>query len=134
MNETQTPDPATRDEIVRTFLAIPVMHRVMFNWGTAMEREDRKAWDIEGTDTYINGVILTIDFDYMMGYLIECVDQTSQVVSYHVIVVYPGPAFDHDSVMYEPEVGTFFERKVHHEEASEWAVGQIYGLVEGWYS
>lgn len=97
--------PATREQIVHRFLSIPVSELHSCNW--------MEAWNVND-ETYINGVLLFVDFDYIMGYLIECVDRTEATLSYHAIVTFHGPAPDgswlHESVIYEPECGTFFAR------------------------
>ena len=118
--------PATHDQIVQAFLAIPYARRTQFNWGTAPD-EYRDEWHVND-ETYINGIPLTVDLDFEMGYMVEAVDRTTSVVSYLVVVTF---AFEgHDSMMYEGEVGTFFDRKVDGQEASVWALDRIYGLLE----
>ena len=116
---------ATRPEDVRTC-----------NWGTDIERPSM--WDIPNTDTQINGVVLEIDLDYYYGYLLELVDRESRVVSYCAIAAFHGPRvdegelikWDHDSSLYEGQVGTFFERTFHTDDACAWAVGQIFALID----
>lgn len=115
---------ATHNQIVQAFLRIPFEHRVQHNWGLA-PYEHRHEWRIG--DTYINGIALTVDRDYEMGYLLEVVDQTSSQVSY--VVVVRGPGW-HDSIMMDRPVGTFFERTIDSEEACTWAVRMIFGLLE----
>jgi len=68
------------------------------NWGTSM---DNSKWDIDG-DTYINGILLTVDKDFYCGYLLEIVERDSSVVSYLVVTPFHGPAtiLDDDGVKY----------------------------------
>ena len=126
--------PATREEIVLTFLDIPDRRLAGHNWGCS-PREFEAEWHCN-EETYINGVMVTVDFDFIMGYLIEAVDRTLGTLSYHAIVVFhgqrPDGSWDHESVMYDPVCGTFFERT---EEAdrcrvSLWGVSVIHGMVE----
>ena len=129
--DTNTPQPATRDQIVHSFLRA---RRAKFGgWGV-------ESWNVEGTDTYINNCLVTIDQDYVMGYVIEAVDSTSSVVSYLAIATFHGwgwggdpDKIDHDSEMYEGEVGTFFEREMWHEEAAVWGVHKCFGLFDAWF-
>jgi hypothetical protein len=127
--------PASREAIVHTFLDIPHPERTEGNWGCG-KAENRHLWECNGGETYINGIILTVDMDYYMGYLIEVVDRTTSVISFHAITTYHGGNLhgleSHDSTMYQPACGTFFERT---EEAdrvavTHWAVEVIYGMVE----
>ena len=118
--------PARHDQIVRAFLAIPHARLINFNWGTAPD-EHRDEWHVND-ETYINGVPLIVDLDYEMGYLLEVVDRTTSQVSYLVVVRFPYE--EHDSMMYEGVVGTFFDREIDVQEASVWALDRIYGLLD----
>lgn len=126
--------PATTLEVLYTFLDIPVRNLVSYNWGTA-PTEHRAEWHCND-ETYINGVVMTIDFDFMMGYLIEYVDRTTSAIGFMVIVTYHGRDkygnIEHDFVNYPPACGTFFDRTdaADHWRVSKWAVDQIYGTVE----
>jgi hypothetical protein len=127
--------PATREEVVDCFLHIPYNHLTSYNWGTAAG-DDRELWECND-ETYINGVIMTIDADYMMGYLIETVDRESGIVMFHAIATFHGrnPVTgkqDHESVPYEPNCGTFFDRTEAADRVTvcQWAVGQIWGMIE----
>ena len=129
--------PATTLEIVYAFLDIPFEHLHNFNWGTA-PTEYRDEWEVND-ETYINGVVLSVDGDYWMGYLIEVVDRTTGVVTFMAINAYhrprPDGSQDHDFMTYEPNCGTFFDRT---EEAdrvivSQWAVSRIFGMAESYF-
>ena len=124
---------ATWDQVVRHFLQMKPEDRVFYNWGTAI---DNSIWDVNG-ETYINGIVLTIDYDYEVGWLIEIVDKTNSVVNYGVIVSWPAPdaigrgGRGHDSMIFDKRVGTFFDRQIDSLEVCEWAVPVIHGLLEG---
>jgi hypothetical protein len=129
--------PAKTIDILYAFLAIPYRHICDHNWGTAPD-EYRDEWEVND-ETYINGVLLTIDGDYWMGYLIEAVDRTTGVVTFMAINTYhghrPDGSIDHDFMTYEPKCGTFFDRT---DEADPvivgaWAVSRIYGMAESYF-
>lgn len=95
-------------------------------------------WSVND-ETYINNVLLTIDSDYLMGYLLECVDRTSGAMTFIAVALYHGRSketgiFKHDFITYEPHCGTFFDRT----EAADpvivgrWAVSVIYGMFESY--
>jgi hypothetical protein len=117
---------ATQDQIVHKFLSLDYSEWTATNWGL---NRDRKYWDVD-EDTYINGIPLIVDLDLEMGYLLEIVERESSIVSYMVIVT---GHHGHDSMWYEGEVGTFFEREVSVFEVMLWAVKKIEGLLEGWH-
>lgn len=127
--------PATDEAIVQTFLRIPYADRHYYNWGTAGSREEAVRWHA-GDETYINGIILTVDMDYVMGYLIEAVDRESGNMRFLVVVVYHGPrpdgSYEHDFVVYNGPTGTFFDREVEQDEIALWGVSRIYNLVDAW--
>jgi len=60
---------AKPEEIVKFFNTIAMDDRIGDNWGTGDTN-----WDIPGTITYINGVMLMIDEDLNAGYLLEICD------------------------------------------------------------
>lgn len=129
--------PATREEVVQTFLHIPYRHLTAYNWDTG-PAEHRDEWNCND-ETYINGIILTLDFDYYMGYLIEVVDRTTGYLTYHAIVTFHGrhPETghqEHDSMIYPEECGTFFERTPAADQLTicQWALPRIYGMVESY--
>lgn len=122
---------ATREQIVDKFLSLKFTEWTNANWGL---HKDRDYWNV-GSDTYINGVPLIIDYDYRMGYLLEIVERKSSIVSYLVIVKDPR---GHDSAWFEGFeygkpvlVGTFFDRNVEMFQINGWAVTVIEGLLEG---
>jgi hypothetical protein len=124
----------TREEVVRCFLAIPYDKLTQENWGTGF---DNSAW-LCNDDAYINGVVMTIDADYMMGYLIEVVDRgEAGNVTFYAIATFHGRnpitgEQDHESALYEPNCGTFFDRTEAADRVTvcRWAVGQIWGMIE----
>ena len=140
MNEEETPPPATSLEIVYTFMALPSSHVINYNWGTAMKREDSALWNIPETDTYINGVVLTVDSDYWMGYLLEAVDRTSGCITFIAVNLYHGRRgdgwYDHDFLTYEKPTGVFFDRTDEADYAivGQWAVSVIYGMAESHFA
>jgi hypothetical protein len=101
--------PATTVEIVYTFMTLEHREITDWNWRTA-PRDKQDRWNVND-ETYINGVVLTVDGDFWMGYLIECVDRTSGVIAFLAINLYHGRRadgwFDHDFMTYEPSCGTF---------------------------
>ena len=127
-----SPGCATHDEIVAHFLTM-LGRRDGFitrcNWGTAY---DNSPWEVGDTGTYINGVLLTIDMDYEMGWLLEVVDGGEPSLVNFVVIVTTPYGRGHDSMMYEPDCGTFFERTeaADYSVVSHWAVTKIYGLLE----
>lgn len=128
--------PATREEVVDCFLHIPYDHLTAYNWGTSFDHDLREEWECND-ETYINGVVMTIDADYMMGYLIECVDRETGYLSFHAIATFHGrnPVTgkqEHESALYEPACGTFFNRTEAADRVTvcRWAVGQIWGMIE----
>ena len=121
---------ATQEQIVQHFIR---MRDLSGNWGTSM---DNSKWDVDGT-TYINGIILTVDGDYYMGYLLEVVERDTSVVSYVTIVTFHGPhpttgKQEHDSLWLPRDAGKFFERTIPQETIAEWGVRTVYGLWESY--
>lgn len=129
---------ATREGIVHHFLDMCVHGTVSGNWGTCECHGTYCKWNVDA-DTYINGIIVTVDGDYLMGYVLEVVERESAVVSYVTIVTFFGPkvdsdgdliSWDHDSQWHPKDCGTFFDRNVHSDEAGMWGVSTVYGLWE----
>jgi hypothetical protein len=139
VRDEDVPPPATSTEVIYTFMAIPHRHLIAHNWGTAMKREDAALWNIPETDTYINGVILTVDGDYWMGYLLEAVDRTSGCLTFIAVNLYHGRRgdgwFDHDYMTYDKQVGVFFDRTddADYSVVGQWAVSRIYGMAESYF-
>lgn len=140
--------PASQSEIVECFLEIPVKH-LAWSWNTS-PAEFEHEWHVN-EETYINGVQLTIDHDYIMGYLLECVDRQSRNVNYIAVVCFHGKHPEtgyqkHDSIMYDghmgtlpgethwpKQVGTFYERNLRPEQACQWGVRVIYGMIDAYH-
>ena len=124
--------PATALSIAHHFADIPHEQAHGCNWGTAA---DNSFWSVND-ETYINGCLLTIDLDFIMGYLLECVDRTEGTVSYIAMVVYHGKhpikGWNLDCQQYEPACGTFFDRTeaADYPTVCQWAVGWIFSAVE----
>lgn len=124
-------------EIVATFTALPVSEIVGHNWGTC-GRDCPHSWEVDD-DTYINGVVLTVDGDYWMGYLVEVVARSSGAVTYQAVTTFHGHradgSIDHDVVTYDVDCGTFFDRT----EAADpvvvgtWALPQIFNMAEMYF-
>lgn len=128
-----TANVATVPEIVATFDALEHNEMWGHNWGTC-GRDCEAEWDVTD-ETYINGVMMTLDFDYMMGYLIEAVDRGTGQCTYVAIVQYHGRksdgTFEHDFAAWEG-THTFFgkEEGFSHASVCKWAVDVIYGMIE----
>lgn len=124
---------ATVPEIVAAFEALDGDEILRHNWGTCGS-DCSASWDVTD-ETYINGVIMTLDFDYMMGYLVEAVDRTSGQCTYIAIVQYHGRkadgTFDHDFISW-PGTHTFFGKDDGFDrvEVCQWAVSVIHGMIE----
>jgi hypothetical protein len=127
---------ATNAEVVAAFLRIPYANLSPHNWGCAASRDDAALWHV-GEGTYINGVMLTVDMDYIMGWLLEVVDRESGALRYLVVVVWHGQradgTWDHEWRQYAPECGVFFERTPAADPRAVgcWAVQLIADLVDG---
>ena len=111
---------ATWQQIVNHFTNLPDLSG---NWGTSF---DNSKWDVTAK-TYINGIMLTIDCDFEMGYLIEVVDRTSGQLSYGVIVNSLHGVLSHQ---YEQDAGIFFQRNIDNQSISSWGVQEIYRLLK----
>jgi hypothetical protein len=120
-------------EVVQCFLDIPWDIQTRENWGTGLHSE---FWHCN-EETYINGVVMTIDADYMMGYLIEVVDRTSGRVTFYAITTFHGRNIetgeqDHESELYPHDCGTFFDRTAAADRITvcQWAVEVIWEMIE----
>lgn len=126
-------DVATHAEIVECFEALSSREITDHNWGTCI-RPCQDQWKVT-KETYINGIMMTLDFDYRMGYLIQAVDRTSRQCTYIAIVLYHGRrtdgTFEKDWMVW-PGTHTFFGREEGFDEADicRWAVGVIYGAID----
>jgi len=117
---------ATREQIVNKFLSLNYWDWTQRNWGCVAQYE-RDYWNVDD-DTYINGVPMTIDFDFLMAYLLEVVERDTSVVSYVLIATFG--TSEHESAWFEPTVGTFFDRQVETHEVMLWAVAMSEDLFE----
>jgi hypothetical protein len=119
---------ATVPEIVAVFDDLKSTEILRDNWMGA------ERWQVTD-ETYINGVMLAMDFDYMMGYLIEAVDRTSGQCTYVAIVQYHGRkadgTFQHDFMSW-PGTHTFFGKDdgFDRAEVCKWGVDAIHGFIE----
>jgi len=71
---------ATEEQIVDTFDNLVHTEILWHNWGTC-DNDCPANWDVTD-DTYINGVMMTLDFDYLMGFLLQVVDRGTGRVRY----------------------------------------------------
>jgi hypothetical protein len=118
-----------RDTVVEHFIA-RWSDIIKYNWGTAPDNH-LVSWVDD--DTYINGVVMTLDGDFYMGYLLEVVERTSSQVHYVAIALFHGPHRDtgyQDRAVqwYGKDVGTFFDRNVRQDAMCHWAVHKIYEM------
>lgn len=122
---------ASATDIAAHLAEIPMQDRFNYNWGCS---PIPKFWDID-EDTYINGIIMTIDFDLDFGSLLEIVERKSGVVSYLVMLEFSNIEGEPhwDTEWYPNPVGTFFDRNVSQLEVSRWALDKIHGLYDSWY-
>ncbi len=113
---------ATRAEIIDTFLSTPKHPAPTY-------------WDVDG-DTYINGVILTLDRNHFMGYLLEIVEGSTSVVSYLTVVTFYGPDLNgytqHDAEWWPENAGELFDKEFDLYKVSQWAMTKMFGLIESW--
>lgn len=121
--------PATPEEIVATFNALDYREITAHNWGTC-GFNCAANWSVND-DTYINGVLMTLDFDYIMCYFIQVVDRTSSDCRYIAILQRHGRAED-GSIEHEFEVApdghTFFARDFDETRICQWGVAAIYRM------
>jgi hypothetical protein len=122
---------ATVPEIVACFEALDWREITSHNWGTC-GRECDANWNVTD-ETYINGVMMTLDFDYIMGYLIQAVDRKTGQCTYVAIVMYhgrkPDGTYEHDYISW-PGTHKFFDRDLDQVELCQWAVSVIYGMID----
>jgi hypothetical protein len=125
---------ATATDIADCFETLDWQEIVGHNWGTCPTRGCQAKWHVT-EETYINGVMLTVDLDYHMGYLLEAVDRTSGQCTYVAVVHYHGRRDDgtyERDFMTWPGTHTFFGQDDGYDRVavSQWALGAIYGMVE----
>ena len=120
---------ATHEQVVAHFIA---MTDLSGNWGTAY---DNSKWDV-GDKTYINGIMITVDGDYYMGYVLEISERGSAVISYVAIATFYGPNKEgiqqHAAQWFPQAAGTFFDRTIPQDEIAVWGVRTVYGLWESY--
>lgn len=122
-------EPATTEEIVAIFNALDSNEILRHNWGTC-GRECPAEWDIKGS--YINGVMMTLDFDFMMGYLIQAVDRDDSRCRYIAVLQRhgrgPDGSIDHT---YEvaPDEHLFFDKEFDRVQIVQWGVASIYRML-----
>jgi hypothetical protein len=128
-------DVATTAEIVACFDQLSATEIRGHNWGTC-SKDCPAQWNVT-KETYINGVMMTLDYDFHMGYLIECVDRTSSQLTYVAIVQYHGRredgTFRHDFASWpNPDNAKteFFDRGFLATDVKHWAVDAIEGMIE----
>lgn len=92
------------------------------NWGTAM---DNSIWHV-GRDTYINGIMVKVDFDYEGMWLLEVCDRDPDDRSDPTAVRWLAVAHTHNMTHHawfptdEPQ--EFFKRTVNSWDVIEWAI------------
>jgi hypothetical protein len=117
---------ATIHEIVDHFGALEDLSG---NWGTS---RDNSKWDVTN-ETYINGVMMELDFDYRMGWLIQAVDRESGWCTYVAVVHYhgrrPDGTFERDFLAYDRGHKFFEAPDGFQEDVMVWAVRTILQMV-----
>lgn len=119
--------PATIEETVNTFNALNYDEITLHNWCGC---DSGGKWNVND-ETYINGVMLTLDFDYMMGYLIQAVDRTSSRCRYITVLQRhgsgPDGSIDH-TFEWAPDTHEFFDKEFDRVQICQWAVASIYRM------
>lgn len=121
-------EPATIPEIVETFNRLEPREILDHNWGTC-GWDCPAVWAVNG-ETYINGVLMTIDLDYIVGYLLEVVDRTTRNHRYPTVVRYHG-RFPDDTIEHTYDEGPSgpWQSFEYIEDTVRWAVSSIYRQV-----
>jgi len=122
---------ATHEQIVWHFLELMASpERDAGNWGTGYNND---RWNVSD-ETYINGIVLYVDLDYKYGWLLEVRERNGGARSYIAIAAFYGPkttddgdfiSWQHQSAWWDGDA-----EDVWYDEASAWAVGVIYGMIE----
>lgn len=124
------PEPATVEEIVATFNALDYDEITSHNWGTC-GRDCTASWDVN-PETYVNGVLMTLDFDFEMGYLIQAVDRTTSRCRYVAILQRHGRrkdgSIDH-TFEWAPDTHEFFDKEFDRVQICQWGVASIYRML-----
>ena len=128
-------ETATREQIVGWFLELDDKWELMrVNWNHENQFTQVGMWNV--TDlTRVNGIVLCVDNDEYMGWMLELVEQETDVISYVAIATYYDRCQEcdhhpHDSMWYPDYVGILEEPEVEQSAAAMWAVGVIYGMFE----
>lgn len=118
---------ATVPEIVNAFNAIPYREVCGHNWGTCgHDCEYRDMWR-PTNGTYINGVSLIEDCDYIMCYLVHAVDRETSICTYIAVVHFYGPHPEtgeqqHDYQVWNGPTVKFFESPAFQMRIKHWAL------------
>lgn len=110
------------------------------NWGTGVHNGSgigTSRWDVTD-NVYINGVLVTIDGDFEMGYVIEVVERDSSAVEWFTVTTFPRENPDgtwmHACTRYPVDRPQFFfDRTVDHRTVSLWGVEQFYIDNDAYY-
>lgn len=123
---------ATDEQVVATFDALDYHEILDHNWGTC-GRDCTANWNVND-ETYINGVMMTLDFDYMMGYLIQAVDRTSSNCRYITRLQRHGRrqdgTFDGEWERAPIPEHEFFSKCVRQVDICQWAAVSIYRMLD----
>lgn len=126
---------ATREQIVGWFLGLDDKWELMrVNWSHHNPFTQNGMWDVD-QDTRVKGIVLCVDNDVFKGWLLELIEQESDVISYVAIATYFERCQEcdnhpHDSMWFPDHIGTDDEREVAQSDAARWAVSVIYGMFE----
>ena len=125
----------TADAIAQTLIRLVLTTAaVTTNWGTGSWPSGCNPWDVT-TTVYINGVVMTLDFDYHTGHLVEVVNRDTAAVSWLAVVLFNGPDATTNEQDYVArwfptnEAPTFFDRGVTTEEVAAWALHAIFDML-----
>ena len=123
--------PATPEQIVAHFVEIDdVLEALRYNWNTNDRFTQGPMWDIADTNTYINGILMMIDADSESGFLLECVERDTGVVSYIAIATFSGKCNEcgaqaHAWLTYPDYCGVYSDRELESIDAVLWAAAAI---------
>ncbi len=130
---------ATVPEIVAAFNSLSWREHTDHNWNTCgRDCPERSNWE-PTAGTYINGVMLTVDMDYIMGYLIQAVDRESSICTYIAINQYHGRhpetgEIAHDYMVWQGPSHKFFDSPGHVLAISHWGLDAIQQMLDSWYA
>ena len=120
---------ATVPEIVAAFNSLPYREVTGHNWGTCggdCPYYRAYGWQVTA-ETYINGVSLIEDCDYIMCYLVHAVDRETSICTYVAVVHYHGPhpetgEQEHDYMVWNGPTVKFFESPAFQMRIKHWAL------------